>query len=109
VRHCLDVLDGYNSRFEQMKAAQMRHAAEHGTLKFRTDVPIWYEYNAEPPSPPRRVPSSELGEARRHLCDATYRWLIRCYQDGLIGETAVRQTCDSLNIGIEPSDLLQRT
>jgi hypothetical protein len=35
VRHCLDVIDGYDRRFEQMKTAQMKHISDHGTVEFR--------------------------------------------------------------------------
>src|SRR6201981_923543 len=75
VRHCLDVIDGYNRRFEQMKAAQTKHTSEHGTVEFSFHDPCRPQ---KPAPPPRRVPGAELGEARRHLCDATYRFLVRC-------------------------------
>jgi hypothetical protein len=105
VRHCLDVIDGYNPRFEQLKAAQARHISEHGTLEFRIDEPSLLSA----PSPPRRVADRELQDARRLLCDATYRFLVRCFKAGLIDEAVVRRTCGRLDIGVEARDLRQRT
>jgi hypothetical protein len=106
VQHCLAVIDGYNRRFERMKAAEMKHISERGTVEFSLDDPCCTQMRS---SPPRRVPSKELGEARRHLCDATYRFLIRCLHEKLIDEATLRRTCEGLDIGIEISDLRQRT
>jgi hypothetical protein len=39
VRHCLDVIDGYGPRFEQMRAAPMKHVSEHGTVEFSLHDP----------------------------------------------------------------------
>src|SRR5262249_17639629 len=106
VRHCLDVIDGYGHRFERMKAAQERYTSEHGTVIFRLDDPCCTQKAA---TPPRRIPASELKEARRPLRDSMYRFLGRCFNEGLIDEAMVRQTCNRLDIGIEASDLRQRT
>jgi hypothetical protein len=106
VRHCLDVIDGYGKRFEQLRVAQARHAAEHGTVEFSLRDPRHTQQSA---APPRRVPHSELEGARRGLCDATYRFLVRGFHQGFIEATALRQMCDRLGIGIEASDLRQGT
>ena len=102
VRHSLDVIDGYGRRFEQLKAAQERHVAEHGTVAFSLHDPCCTQQSA---APPKRVPQKELGEARRRLCDATYRFLVCCFNQRFIEETRLRQMCDRLGIGIEASDL----
>ncbi len=102
VRHCLDVIDGYDRRFEQMKAAQTAHISEHGTVEFRLDDPCCTQRTVPPP---RRVSGAELEEARRNLCDATYRFLVRCLNEGLIKEDLLRGTCVSLDLGVEASDL----
>jgi hypothetical protein len=106
VRHCLDVIDGYGRRFEQMKAAQMKFVADHGTVEFHLDDPCCTRTTA---APPRRVRSQELGEARRELCDAFYRFLVRCLHEDLIDERALRRVCGTLDIGVESSDLRQRS
>ena len=102
VQHCLEVIDGYSRRFDQMKAAQMRFAAEHGTIEFDLDDPC---FTRTPAAPPTRVPNQDLGDARRHLCDAFYRFLIRGLHDGVIDERALRHACATLDIGVESSDL----
>jgi hypothetical protein len=106
VRHCLDVIDGYNRRLEQMKAGQKKHVSEHGTVEFSLDDPCCTQ---RPASRPTRVPDSMLADSKRNLCDATYRFLVRCFKERLVNEEMLRGTCDSLDIGVEASDLRQRT
>ena len=106
VRHGLDVIDGYEPRFERLKGAQTRYVAEHGTTEFDLRDPCC---TRRPAAPPRRVPHADLREARRLLCDAAYRFLARCFQEGLVEEATLRRTCDSLGIGIEPTDLKRRS
>lgn len=105
VRHCLGVIDGYPRRFEQLKEAQAKYVAEHGTIDYLLEDEYLTTTSA---TPPRRVPHSELKEARRLLCDATYRLLIRGFNEGALTELMVRQTCRELGIGIEASDLRSR-
>ncbi len=102
VRHCLEVIDGYEARFERLKAAQMNHAAKHGTAEFLLHDPCCTKQAA---APPRRAPDSGLKGSRRSLCDATYRFLVRCFHEGLIGESGLRSDCDSLGISVEAGDL----
>jgi hypothetical protein len=106
VRHCLEVIDGYGQRFEQLRDAQARHVAEHGTVEFSLRDPCCTQQAV---SPPKRVPHSELGGARRGLCDAAYRFLVRCFNEGFLDATTLRQICDRLDIGIEASDLREGT
>jgi hypothetical protein len=106
VRHCLDVIDGYGKRFEQLKAAQARYVTEHGTVEFLLRDP---RHTQQAAAPPKRVPHSELEGARRGLCDAAYHFLVRCFHQGFIEEAALRQMCDRLGIGVEASDLRQGT
>ena len=105
VRHCLDVIDGYNHRFEQMKTAQSNHITEHRTVEFDLDDPCCTQRTASPPS---RVSGAELEEARRNLCEATYRFLVRCFNEGLVNQDVLRRTCGDLDLGIEASDLRLR-
>lgn len=106
VRHGLEVIDGYGPRFETMKAAQMRFAADHGTVQFDLDDPCCTRTSA---APPRRVPSQELGEARRRLCDAFYKFLVRGFHEALLDEGRLRGTCEALGIGVESGDLRRRS
>ncbi len=89
VRHCLEVIDGYGPRFERLSGAQNRHTAGH----------------LRPAVRPKRVSDTELREARRLLCEATYHFLVRCLHEGMIDEATLRQACDRLGIGVEASDL----
>jgi hypothetical protein len=106
VLHCLEVIDGYSRRFEQMKAAQVKYVADHGTVEFSPEDPCCTRASA---APPRRIPSQEFGEARRLLCDAFYRFLIRCFNEGLLDEGSLRRTCHKLGIGVESSDVRRRS
>jgi hypothetical protein len=93
-------------RFEQMRTGQTKHISKHGTVEFSLHDPRHTQRTAPPP---RRVSGAELGEARRKLCDATYQFLIRCFNEGLIEEDLLRRTCSSLDLGVEATDLRQRT
>jgi hypothetical protein len=105
VRHSIDVMDGYNKRFTRMKAGQDRYVEEHKTTEFFKDDPS-IQWKAEPP---RRIPDTELRESRRALCEAVYRFLVRCCNEGFIAEVLLRQSCERLGIGIEKSDLIVRS
>lgn len=100
-RHVLEVIDGYEPRFRRMKAGQDQHVAEHGTLAYFPGDP---EIRCAP-DPPRRVAHGSLREARRSVTEATYRFLVRCCNDGLIPESRMRALCDELDIGVEAVDL----
>jgi hypothetical protein len=102
----LGVFDGYRSRFERLRAAQQRYAAEHDTTEFDPGDPCC---TARWAAPPRRVPDHELRKARRSLGDAVYRFLVRCCNDRFITESFLRETCRGLGLGVEASDLRNRT
>jgi hypothetical protein len=105
VRHGLAVIDGYSERFERLRAAQQRHVSEHGTAVFSLHDPRHTESSAPPP---RRVPDGPMREVRRSLCDAVYRFLVRCHREGFITESSVRKECQDLDIGVEAADLRSR-
>jgi hypothetical protein len=105
VRHCQQVIDGYPKRFDRLKAAQGRYAANHHTTEFEFHDPCC---TGRPVAPPRRVPDGELRDARRSLCDAAYRFLVRCFHEGFIEESVLRSACDDLGIGIAAADLRPR-
>jgi hypothetical protein len=59
VRHCLDVIDGYDRRFDEMKTAQMKHISERGTVQIRLDDSWGTQKTAPPPirlAPTRSIP-----------------------------------------------------
>jgi len=97
VKHCLDVLDGYDGRYVRMKDAQAQYTSEHRTHEFDPGD----EYDSLGPVPgPKRVPSGQLTNARRELCDSFYRFLRRCHDEKLIDEFTIRKVCDPLGINI---------
>jgi len=106
VRHCFSVTDGYQARFEQLKAAQTKYVSEHQTIEFDLRDPCCIRGSA---APPKRVPQTELREARRSLAEAMYHFLVRCFREGLIEEGALRQECEGLGINVEATDLKYRS
>jgi hypothetical protein len=102
VRNSLEVIDGYGKRFQRLKAAQARHVTEHHTTEFSLHDP---RHTQAGPPPPRKAPESELREARQALCDAARRFLVRCHKEGFIAESALREACDSLGIGVDAAEL----
>jgi hypothetical protein len=101
IRHGLSVLDGYEGRFQRMKVAQTSYVAEHQTIAYDQASRNW----SDPVATLQRTPKGEFQDARRALCDATYRFLVRCHNEKLIDEYTLRKHCGELNIGIEASDL----
>ena len=100
-RHVLQVIDGYQERFRRLKAGQADHVATHGT----TVLPPFGPDHIGSPELPRRMPDSDLRNARRAAADATCRFLVRLCHDRLIPEAQLRSLCDSLNIGVATADL----
>ena len=105
VAHCLRVIDQYNARFERLSAGQSSYVSAHNTIEFSPHDPCCTE---RPAARPKRVAESERHDARRDLCDAYYRFVLRCHKAGFIDETAVRTRCDQHDISVEQKDL-QRT
>jgi hypothetical protein len=101
VSHCQDVIDGYRSRFERMKAAQKKFVREQKTTV------VYPEVAMAPTTPvgPVRVPDEELKLSGLHLREAFYRFLIRAYRERLIDEPLLRKTADVIDLGIDLVDL----
>ena len=99
-RHALDVIDTYPERFRRLKAAQARYVSEHGTSEFNLDAP----YRTQgAPAPPRPVPSAELQDSRRALCEAVARLLARFRKEGLVDDAAVAAASERLGLsGLRP-------
>jgi hypothetical protein len=96
-RHALEVIDGYQERFRRQKAGQEEQ---------KTMVPMLFEPDIKLlPEPPRRLPDTSLREARRSVVDATYRFLVRLCNYGLIPESRLRSICSDLVIGVDSADL----
>ena len=106
LQHCLEVIDGYKSRFERMKAAQTQYAADHKTVEYDLDLddPCCCSRNV---SPPRRIDHREIQAARQSLCDAMHGFLVRCLRESVIDEARFRALADRFGMTIEPSDLIR--
>jgi hypothetical protein len=99
IEHCLNVIDGYKTRFMRMKAAEMKHVAEHQTAEFYLDHdPCCFPSSV---SPPRRIDYRELEETKRHLLDAMCRFLVRCRDESLIDEVIFQETAARFRIAAE--------
>jgi hypothetical protein len=104
VRNALDVLDGYQKRFDKMRSGQEQYVAAHGTKVFDPKNDLYPEKPSSP-SPPRRVPDDELREARKTLCESAYQFLVRCCNERFIPESELRAACKQVGISVEASDL----
>jgi hypothetical protein len=87
--------------FERMKAAEAAHVRAHQTVVLNLGEP---ELGFSKPDKPRRVPDDELRSSRRDLRDAFYRFLIRGYREGLIGEPLLHKIAESIDLGIDLAD-----
>lgn len=108
VTHCLEVIDGYDHRFEKLQNAQTAYVAARKTVTF---PPGELFDPAEPPTfdsprPLRRgVKTIELKRLGTELQEATYCLLIRCYNDGLIDREALRRAAERVGIPVNERDL----
>ncbi len=104
--HALRLIDGYNARFKCLTAAQSAYVTTHHTIKFEhADI---YGTGAKPPPRPRRIPDSERSSARHRLCEAFYRFIVRCNHTGLIDAPAARKACQRHDISVDSRDLKHR-
>lgn len=105
-RHCLDVLDGYQGRFERMKAAEAAYVAAHDTREFQlNDRHYGHRDITRTVSQSRRTSDAQRTQARHELCEACYRFLLRCFREGQLDESRLRQACEPLGVGVESRDL----
>lgn len=100
-RHALDGLDGYRVRFERMKAAQSRFISVNPDRLDDVNNPLQVRGIVGP----FRLPDDDLSTSRRQLCDALYRFLLRCFRERLLDAATLRQACEALDIGVESRDL----
>lgn len=101
VRHCLYVIDDYKQRFERMNQAQEAYVESHGTVEFHLSDPCCTQGRPRA----RRIPDAELKGARHSILESTYRFLVRCHNEGFVDEPTLREICDGWEIGVEYRDL----
>jgi hypothetical protein len=89
VKHAFDVIDGYGERFKKLQDGE-RIAAERLGPEFH-------------PFHPRKLvrpgmSDHELKELRRRLTDSVVHVLNRCYKEGLISETELKEYGERLDL-----------
>ena len=108
VQESLKTIDEYYKRFNNIREAQEKWVASHGTIVFDY-CPICGGKcelsDGRIPSPPVRVSSSELKATRKELVDSTYFFLLRCYRMRLLNDTTLETKCEEIGISIDPLDL----
>ncbi len=102
MQHCLALIDGHKARFERLKAAEKQYVAERETIRFDLDDPSSMQGAV---APAMRWPAKELRDARSALCEAAYRFLLRCYHEGVMDERSLRATCETLHLPVDATDL----
>lgn len=81
VRHCLDVIDGYEKRFRKLKAA------------------VAGGWETPPPTHKSTIPSDRTA-ARRALRDAARRFLARCEKTQALSNEELIAYCRKLDVGM---------
>jgi hypothetical protein len=101
------VIDDYSARFVRLRDAQVGFVESHRA----TESP-WCpycsgacEFGPFVPSPPQRIPTSELESARRAVRDATYAFLLRCFRAGGIDQARLRAGCDQVGTSVDMADV----
>lgn len=107
VKASIKTIDEYNDRFNKIREEQKKWVEAHGTVVFEF-CPYCggkCEFANGKPSPPVRISSNELKEARKELIDSAYFFLIRCYRIGLLDENLLEIKCKEIGTSVESSDL----
>lgn len=104
-KHCLDVLDGYYSRFEKMRDAQKQHVQQHGTYDYEIGKEEFHDadYSIKPLRP--GVNEGDLKKMRREVDQATYAFLARCHRERFIDAANFREFAAYLGISVSESEL----
>ena len=103
-----NTIDFYNERFNRIKDSQTEWMQNHGDKIYEGHCPYCggkCELTNGIPSPPKRISSSELKEARKKLIDSAYYFLTRCYRMELLDKAEIKQKCDLIGTSIDPNDL----
>jgi hypothetical protein len=77
-KHCLAVIDGYQNRFERLRAGQAKYEKKHNAVGKTPPIQRGAKYNARQ-------------ECRRSVCEAIEAFLTRCHREGLLSEKDLRK------------------
>lgn len=107
VREAQQTIDQYNSRFNSIRDAQKNWVENHGTkvYDYCPHCGGKCELSNGNPSPPSRVSSSDMNEARQELVNSAYYLLTRCYRMRLLDDEELKQKCDLIGTSVDPKDL----
>jgi len=84
-KHCLAVIDGYQKRFERLRAGQAEYEKKHNFV-------------GKTPPIQRGAKHTARQESRRLLRQAIEKFLSRCHQEGLLSEKDLKMTLHSFGI-----------
>ena len=84
-KHCLAVIDGYQKRFERLRAGQAEYEKRHNLV-------------GKTPRIQRGATHTARLERRRLVCQAIEKFLNRCYQEGLLSKNELNMRLHSLGI-----------
>ena len=84
-KHCLAVIDGYQDRFDRLRAAQGEYEKQTG--KVAAVLPLR-----------RGAKDHTRQEIRQEVCEAIERFLVRCHRENLLSENKLTSALDGLGI-----------
>lgn len=109
VEEAYRAINEYNDRFAKLQEAQKAWVKLYDVREHRF-CPICggrCEFGCDDGTPqqPRRTSSHDLDAARVSLREEARDFLLRCFRTGLMGEEDLREMCDRIGTGLEPSEL----
>jgi hypothetical protein len=84
-KHCLAVIDGYQKRFERLRAGQADYEKKQNMIGKTSRIQ-------------RGAKHAGRLECRRLVCQAIARFLTRCHREGLLGEKDLNTALRSLGL-----------
>jgi hypothetical protein len=82
-KHCLAVIDGYQNRFERLRAGQAEYEKKQNVLGKTPPIQRGAKHNVRQ-------------DCRRSVCEAIEKFLTRCHREGLLSEKDLKNALDSL-------------
>ncbi|RYE38757.1 MAG: hypothetical protein EOP21_11685 [Hyphomicrobiales bacterium] len=89
VKHAIDVIDGYGERFKKLIDGERIAAERIG--------PLFHPFRTQRPVRPG-IGDHELKELRRRLTDSAHHVLGRCYREGFVSETEIKEYGERLDL-----------
>jgi len=97
IRHCLDVIDGYERRYQRMRQGERKYYDEH-----KDEWQKRRRMGQSPQTQKRSIKAHELSEVRKAIVSASDVFFFRCWREGFIDAEGLRRIGSILGVDLRP-------